>query len=92
MDDEFVLLNCFRMPQRQNINLQKECDTVSLSEAETMNLFGDEELSCLMPAAVGMGKHPRRNSFESCPSIGYFLPRLEERRCPRLERRARLGK
>jgi len=32
-----------------------------------------------MPAAVGTGKHPRRNSLESYPLIGYFLPRLEER-------------
>jgi hypothetical protein len=32
-----------------------------------------------MPTAVGTGKRPTRDSFESYPSIGYFLLPLEER-------------
>ena len=32
-----------------------------------------------MPTAVGTGKRRKRDSFESYPSIGYFLLPLEER-------------
>jgi hypothetical protein len=36
----------FECPHGHNINLQKKCGNVSLSQAEAMKLFGDEELSC----------------------------------------------
>jgi hypothetical protein len=37
----------FECPQSHHtINLQKKCSSVSLSEAEAMQIFGDEELVC----------------------------------------------
>jgi hypothetical protein len=36
----------FECPNGHNINLQRKCGNVSLSEGEAMKLFGDEELSC----------------------------------------------
>jgi hypothetical protein len=36
----------FECPNGHNINLQKKCGNVSLSETEAMKLFGGEELSC----------------------------------------------
>jgi hypothetical protein len=36
----------FECPNGHNINLQKKCGNVSLSEAQAMKLFGDEKLSC----------------------------------------------
>jgi hypothetical protein len=36
----------FECPNGHNINLQKKCGNVSLSETEAMKLFGDEELAC----------------------------------------------
>lgn len=37
----------FECPQsHHNINLQKKCSSTSLSEAEAMEIFGDEELVC----------------------------------------------
>src|SRR6516165_10849060 len=37
----------FECPNGHNINLQKKCGSVSLSETEAIKLFGDEDLSCL---------------------------------------------
>lgn len=36
----------FECPNGHNINLQKKCPNVSLSEVEAMKLFGDEQLCC----------------------------------------------
>lgn len=36
----------FECPNGHNINLQRKCGNVSLSEDDAMKLFGDEELSC----------------------------------------------
>jgi len=36
----------FECPNGHNINLQKKCGSVSLSEAKAIKLFGNEELSC----------------------------------------------
>lgn len=44
----------FECPNGHNINLQKKCATTSLSEAEAMTLFGNEELSC---QKAGCGWH-----------------------------------
>jgi hypothetical protein len=41
---------------RHNINLQKKCSSVSLSEDEAMELFGDEEISCTGPNCGWHGK------------------------------------
>ena len=36
----------FQCPNGHNINLEKKCGKVSLSETEALKLFGGEELSC----------------------------------------------
>ena len=36
----------FECPSGHHINLQKKCSNMSLSEAEAIKLFGDEELCC----------------------------------------------
>src|SRR5215469_1517788 len=46
----------FECPKGHNINLQKKCGTVSMSEADAIKLFGDEELSCSNPACRWHGK------------------------------------
>ena len=46
----------FECPKGHNINLQKKCGNVSLSEADAMKLFGDEELSCSNANCCWQGK------------------------------------
>lgn len=41
---------------RHNINLQKKCSIVSLSEIEATKIFADEELSCPNPDCGWRGK------------------------------------
>jgi hypothetical protein len=47
----------FQCPKgNHNINLQRKCSKASLSEAEAMELFGREELSCASPRCGWHGK------------------------------------
>jgi hypothetical protein len=52
---------------RHNINLQKKCDNVSLSEAEAMKMFGNEELSCTNPNCGWHGKASKTRLLRILP-------------------------
>jgi hypothetical protein len=52
---------------RHNINLQKKCDNVSLSEAEAMKIFGNEELSCTNPNCGWHGKASKTRLLRILP-------------------------
>jgi hypothetical protein len=46
----------FECPKGHNINLQKKCGNLSLSESDAMKLFGDEDLSCSDAGCSWRGK------------------------------------
>lgn len=57
----------FECPKgRHNINLQKKCST-PLSEAEAMELFGDEQLSCSNPNCGWHGKASKTKVLRILP-------------------------
>ena len=49
-----------------NINLQKKCST-RLSEAEAMEMFGDEQLSCSNPTCGWHGKASKARVLRMLP-------------------------
>jgi len=49
-----VVFECPNGPH--NINVQKKCSNVSLSESEVMKIFGNEDLSCTNPNCGWHGK------------------------------------
>ena len=51
-----------------NINLQKKCRNVSLSEVEAMKLFGDKELSCTNLNCGWHGKGSKTKLLRFLPS------------------------
>lgn len=64
----------FECPNGHNINLQKKCDTVSLSEDQAMKLFGDEELSCLSANCGWHGKASKTRLVRILPFNWIFSP------------------
>ena len=50
-----------------NINLQKNCTTVSLTENEAMTIFGDEGLSCPNPRCGWYGKASKAKLLRILP-------------------------
>lgn len=64
----------FECPNGHNINLQKKCDTVSLSEDQAMELFGDEELSCLNAGCGWHGKASKLRLIRILPFNWVFSP------------------
>jgi hypothetical protein len=50
-----------------NINLQKKCSNVSLSEAEARKMFGDKELSCMNPDCGWHGKGSKTRLLRFLP-------------------------
>jgi hypothetical protein len=58
---------------RHNINLQKKCSS-SLSEAEAMKRFGDEELSCANPHCGWHGKASKTKLLRILPFNWIFSP------------------
>jgi len=58
----------FECPKdHRNINLQKKCRSVSLSEAEAMKMFGDEEICCTNPNCGWRGKASRTKLLRILP-------------------------
>ncbi len=57
----------FECPNGHHINLQKTCRKVSLSEAQAMKLFGDEELSCSKPNCGWHGKASKTKLLRMLP-------------------------
>lgn len=64
----------FECPNGHNINLQKKCHTVSLSEDEAMKLFGDEELCCLNANCGWHGKASKTRLLRILPFDWVFSP------------------
>jgi len=52
---------------RHNINVQKKCTSVSLSEAEAMRMFGDEQLCCPNPNCGWHGKASKTKVLRILP-------------------------
>lgn len=50
-----------------NINLQKKCNSRSLSEAEAMEMFGGEQLSCGNPNCGWHGKASKTKLLRILP-------------------------
>jgi hypothetical protein len=64
----------YECPNGHQINLQKKCDTVSLTEAEAMTLFGDEELSCTKPDCHWHGKASKARILRLLPFNWILAP------------------
>ena len=52
---------------RHNINLQKKCSNTSLSEEEVMEMFGDEEISCVNANCGWHGKASKTRLLRILP-------------------------
>ena len=58
----------FECPKgHHNINVQKKCSNASLSEAEAMKIFGNEELSCSSPNCGWHGKASKTKLLRILP-------------------------
>jgi hypothetical protein len=57
-----------------NINLQKKCTKPSLSETEAMEMFGDEEISCVNPNCGWHGKASKTKLLRILPFNWIFSP------------------
>ena len=64
----------FECPNGHNINLEKKCGNGSLSEAEAMKLFGDEELSCPYANCGWHGKASRAKLRRILPLTWILAP------------------
>jgi hypothetical protein len=58
----------FECPNGYNINLQKKCGNVSLSETEAMKLFGDEE-AVLCVCQLRLARESVQNETPSNPTF-----------------------
>jgi len=59
---------------RHNINLQKRCTNVSLSEDEAMRIFGNEDLSCANPNCGWHGKASKTRLLRILPFNWILAP------------------
>jgi hypothetical protein len=65
----------FECPKdRKNINLEKKCRSTSLSEAEAMKMFGNEDISCSNPACGWHGKASRTRLLRILPFNWVLAP------------------
>ena len=64
----------FECPKGHQINLQKMCASVSLSEEEAIKLFGDEEISCLRAHCGWHGKASQTRLLRLLPFNWILAP------------------
>jgi len=57
----------FECPNGHYINLERKCHQASLSEAEAMKIFGDEELSCANHSCGWHGKASKAKLLRILP-------------------------
>jgi hypothetical protein len=67
-----IVFECPHGPH--NINLQKKCGNVSLSEAEAMKMFANEDLSCTNPNCGWRGKASKTRVLRILPFNWIFSP------------------
>ena len=65
----------FECPKdRKNINLQKKCTNISLSESDAMKMFGNEEIACTNPNCGCHGKARRTRLLRILPFDWVLAP------------------
>jgi hypothetical protein len=65
----------FECPKgHHNINIERECRVTPLSENEAMELFGNEEISCVNPACGWHGKASETKLLRILPFNWVFSP------------------
>jgi len=65
----------FECPKdRKNINLQKKCSNISLSESDAMKMFGNEDIACTNPACGWHGKARRTRLLRILPFDWVLAP------------------
>ena len=65
----------FECPKdRKNINLQKKCSNISLSESDAMKMFGNEEIACTNPNCGWHGKARRTRLLRILPFDWVLAP------------------
>jgi hypothetical protein len=65
----------FECPKdRKNINLEKKCRSISLSESDAMKMFGNEEIACTNPACGWHGKARRTRLLRILPFDWVLAP------------------
>jgi hypothetical protein len=65
----------FECPKgRHNINVQKRCSNTSLSEAEAMKIFGNEDLACTNPNCGWHGKASKTKLLRILPFTWILSP------------------
>src|ERR1700731_4178831 len=58
----------FECPKdRKNINLEKKCRNISLSESDAMKMFGNEDITCTNPNCGWHGKASRTRLLRILP-------------------------
>ena len=70
----------FECPKdRKNINLQKKCSNISLSESDAMKMFGNEEIACTNPNCGWHGKARRTRLLRILPFDWVLAPATSNR-------------